>query len=226
MATTAERERRAFALLSSLPLAAQLLFHVWEQWSIFGGRYAFVERLAATTGGLGTALTLILFVVPMAAWMVLLVRALLRRDRLPGEARPGDPALARALGSVVRGVSPLAALGVLVHVIVLWGGRVVGAEPPLWSYDQLRTTLGQPLWLGFYGVFVFVVPWHLAACLPDGLEALGVVGQDGRRASFVVTAVLGACLFLLYAQLAGWLATGLGTFWDIRVLAPEPVISR
>lgn len=226
MATTGEKEKRALAVLSAVPLGAQLLFHVWEQWSLFGGRHAYVDRLAATTDGLASFVELVLFVLPLAAWAVLLGRALARRGPIPGEARPGDPALARALGSVIRVVSPVAAIGVLVHVVALWVPRVAGGEPPLWSYDQLRTSFGVPLWMGFYGVLVVAVPWHLAATLPDGLEALGVVGEAGRRSAFVVTVVLGACLFLLYGQLAGWLATGLGTFWDIRVVGPEPVLSQ
>lgn len=225
MADVSDREKRALAVLSSVPLAAQLLFHVWEQWSLFGGRYAYLDRLASTSGAFATLLELVLFVLPMGAWAVLLVRALVRREPLPGEARPGDPVIARTLGSVVRFVSPLAALGVIVHTAMLWGGRVLGGEPPLWSYDVLRTTVGQPLWLGFYGVFVFSVCWHIAAALPDGLEASNVLGAEGRRSAFVVTAVMGACLFILYAQLAGWLATGLGTFWPIHIVVPEPVVS-
>ncbi len=215
-----DREPRALAVLSSVPLAIQLVFHVWQQWAVFGGRYGYVDRLASTTTTLATIVELVLFVLPLTAWVVLVVRALVRRAALPGEARPGDPALARALGSVVRVVSPLAALGMVSHVVMLWGGRIVNDQAPLWTYDLLRTTFGQPLWLGFYGVFVFATSWHLAATLPDGLEALGVVGPEGRRSSFVVTAVMGACLFVLYAQLAGWLATGLGTFWPIQVVDP------
>lgn len=221
MADAADRERRALAILSSVPLAAQLLFHIWEQWSVFGGRHAYVDRLASTTSTLGTLLTLVLFVGPMLAWAVLLLRALARRAPIPGEARPGDPAIARTLGAVVRFVSPIAALGVIVHVIALWVARRIHGEPPLWSFDLIRTTFGQPLWLGFYGVFVFATCWHLAATLPDALEAIGVVGGEGRRSAFVVTAVFGACLFVLYAQLAGWLGTGLGTFWPIHVVAPD-----
>jgi hypothetical protein len=220
-----DREQRALAVLSSVPLAVQVLFHVWEQWAVFAGRFAYVDRLAGTTDGLSTLLELVLFVVPMAGWIVLLGRALARGDRLPGQARPGDPPLARALGSVIRVVSPLAALGVLVHVAMLWGGRLVGSQPPIWSYDVLRTTFGQPMWLAFYAVLVFATAWHLAASLPDALEALGVVGAEGRRGAFVVTAVMGACLFVLYAQLAGWLATGLGTFWPIRIIASDGVVS-
>lgn len=221
MAPAGDREKRALAVLSSVPLAMHLLVHVWEQWSLFGGRHAYLARLASTSTGLATFFELALFVVPMGAWVVLLARALMRRDPIPGQARPGDPAIARALGAVIRVISPLTALGLVTHVVMLWGGRVLGDEAPLWSYDLLRTTVGQPLWLGFYGLFVFSTTWHLAASLPDGLEALGVVGSEGRRSAFVVTAVMGACLFILFAQLAGWLATGLGTFWPIHIVDPS-----
>lgn len=225
MAKTGDRETRALAVLSSVPLVVQLLFHVWEQWAVFRGRHAYVDRLASTTDGLATVVVAALFVLPLAAWVVLLVRALVRRDRLPGEARPGDPPTARALGAVVRVASPVAAAGLVIHVVMLWGARIVQGQPPLWTYDLLHTLLGQPLWMGLHGVLVFAVTWHVAASLPDGLEALGVVGADGRRSAFVVTAVLGACLFVLYAQLTGWLATGLGTFWPIHVIAPDGGVS-
>lgn len=219
MAAPDDRETRALAMLSSLPMAGQLLFHLWEQWSIFAGRFAYVDRLASTTTGLGTLLELVLFVLPLAAWMVLLARALVRRGRLPGQAREGDPAVARALGGVIPVVSPIAALALALHVVLLWGGRLSHGERPVWTYDLLRTVLGQPLWLGVHAVLVFAVPWHLAATLPDGLEAAGLVGPESRRSSYLVSSVLGACLFVLFAQLAGWLATGLGTFWPIRIVS-------
>jgi hypothetical protein len=215
------REARALTLLSSIPLLAQLLFHVWQQSSLYGGQHAFVDRVASTTGPFATLLTIVLFVGPLAAWVVLLVRALASGRPIPGQARPGDPPIARALGGVIRYVSPIAAAALVVHVVMLWGGRLAGGEPALWLYDVLRATTGQPLWLVFYGVFVVAIAWHLAATLPDGLEALGVVGAEGRRSAFVVTAVLGACLFVLYAQLAGWIGTGLGTFFAVHA-SPSP----
>ncbi len=219
MAREDDRERRALAVLSSVPLAGQLLFHVWEQWAIFAGRFAYVDRLASTTGSLATLLELVLFVAPLGGWAVLLGRALLRRERIPGQPREGDPAVARALGGVIRVVSPVAALALVLHVALLWGGRLLHGEPPVWTYDVLRTVLGRPFWLGVHALLVFAVPWHLAATLPDGLEAAGILGPESRRSSYLVSTVLGACLFVLFAQLGGWLATGLGTFWPIRIVS-------
>lgn len=218
---TAEREKRALALLSSLPLAVQLVFHLWQEWAVFAGRYAYLDRLALTTTTLATVVVGIVFVLPIAAWTVLLARALVRRDRIPGEARPGDPPIARALGGVIRVISPLAAVTVLAHVSLFWLTRIVQGQPPLFADDLGQTALGQPGWLVVHGLLVFAVTWHVAATLPDGLRAADLVGEDGRRSAFVVTAVFGACLFVLYAQLAGWLATGLGTFWPIEIVRPS-----
>lgn len=218
--TAREREKRALAIASSVPLAVQLGFHLWEEWSVFGGRRAFVERHATTSTGLATFAVLVLFVAPIVAWAVLLLRALLAGSEIPGMARPGDGTVARALGAVIRVVSPIAAGFVLVHAGMLWGGRVLFGEAPIHTYDLLQTTLGRPLYLVLYGVGIPAVLWHLAATLPDGLEAIGLVGPNGRRQAHLVTAVLGACLFVLYAQLAGWLATGAGTFWPIQVVDP------
>jgi hypothetical protein len=221
VATTDAREKKALALLGVLPLSVLLLFHLWQEWSVFGGRAAFVVRHGATSTGMATLLEGLLFVVPMLAWVVLLGRAVVRGAALPGQAREGDPPLARLLGGVVRFVSPLAALYFVVHAGTYFGGRVAHGESPLWAYDLLRTTMGQPLWLVLNGVGVTASCWHLAATLPDGLEAAGIVGPEGRRSAYWVTAVLGACLFVLYAQLAGWLATGVGTFWPIELVSPD-----
>jgi hypothetical protein len=218
---TPEREKRALALLSSLPLAAQLVFHLWQQGSIFAGRYAYLDRLAETTTPLATIVIGLVFVAPIGAWAVLLARALVGRDRIPGEARPGDPPIARALGGVIRVVSPIAATTVLAHATLFWVSRIVQGQPPLYAYDLGQTVLGQPMWLFVHALLVFGVTWHVAATLPDGLEAADLVSEDGRRSAFVVTAVFGACLFVLYAQLAGWLASGLGTFWPIEIVRPD-----
>lgn len=215
-----EREKRALAITSSIPLAVQLGFHLWEESSVFGGRRAFIERHGATSTVLATLAELVLFVGPLVVWSVLLARALARRAAVPGEARPGDSPLARALGAVIRVVSPAAAAFILLHAAMLWGGRVLGGEAPIHTYDLLQTTLGRPAYLVLYGVGIPAVLWHLAATLPDGLEALGVLDANGRRQAHLVTAVLGACLFVLYAQLAGWIATGVGTFWPIQVVDP------
>lgn len=214
----AEREKHALAIASSIPLAGQLVFHLWEEWSVFSGRRAFVDRHGETSTTLATLAELLLFVLPLALWAVLLVRALTKRAPIPGEARPGDGVVARALGSVIRVVSPIAATFVVVHAGMLWGARVLFGEAPLRAYDLLQITMGRPAYLVFYGVGIPAVLWHLAATLPDGLEGLGIVGESGRRQAHVVTAVLGLCLFVLYAQLAGWLATGTGTFWAIDVV--------
>ena len=223
MAALAEREKKALAIASSIPLAGQLAFHVWEEWSVFGGRRAFVERHGATSTGLATFLELVLFVLPLLLWVGLLVRALALRAAIPGEARPGDGVVARALGSVIRVVSPVAAVFVVVHAGMLWGSRVLFGEAPIRAYDLLQVTLGRPAYLVLYGVGIPAVLWHLSATLPDGLQALGIVGEGGRRQAHVVTVVLGICLFVLYAQLAGWLATGTGTFWPIHIVEGQVV---
>jgi hypothetical protein len=41
---------------------------------------------------------------------------------------------------------------------------------------------------------------------------------EGRRSTRIVTVVIGVCLFVLAAQLVGWLGTGAGTFWPIQVI--------
>lgn len=218
---TDAREKKALAVLGALPIAFLLLFHLWQEWSVFGGRTSFVVRHGATSTPFATLLEVLLFVLPMAAWVALLGRAIAGGRALPGQPREGDPPLVRLLGGVVRFVSPVAALFFLVHAGTYFGGRLARGESPLWAYDLLHTTMGQPLWLVLNGLGVSASCWHLAATLPDGLEAAGLVGAEGRRSAYWVSAVLGLCLFVLYAQLAGWLATGVGTFWPIELVSPD-----
>jgi hypothetical protein len=70
-----------------------------------------------------------------------------------------------------------------------------------------------------HAVGLVAVAWHLAAALPDGLEAAGVIAtHEGRRSTRMLAVVIGLCLLALTAQLTGWLGTGAGTFWPIAVV--------
>lgn len=215
---TEERLERLHAVVATLPLFAWAAFHVFEQWALFGGRLAWLVRMRATSSGVAIVAELVVGVLPLVLWALLHVRARLRRERLPGTSREGDGALARGLGAVEPWASPLALAFLLWHVGWLWGAKVMGASP-VELYDALQRTLGLPWALVLHAFGLAAVAWHLAAALPDGLEAIGVVrGEEGRRSTFLLSAVLGLAIFVLSAQLVGWLGTGTGTFWPIQVV--------
>ncbi len=212
------RLARLHAIVATVPLSAWAVFHVWEQWSAFRGRLSWLVRMHGTSTGIAIGAELVVGVLPLVLWAVLHVRALVLRQRLPGMARENDTPLGQGLGIVAPYASSVALLFLLWHVGWLWGAKVMGAAP-VELYDAMQRTLGLPWALVLNAVGLGAIAWHLAAALPDGLEAAGVVSSPEARASTrTVTLVIGVCLFVLTAQLTGWLGTGTGTFWPIDVV--------
>lgn len=212
------RLARVHALVATVPLLVWSVFHVWEQWAAFRGRLAWLVRMRSTSAGAMIALEVLLGVLPLVVWAVLHVRARVVGERLPGAARGGEGPLADGLGLVGPLASSVAIVFLLWHVGWLWAAKLGGAAP-VELYDALQRTLGLPWALVLHAVGLAAVAWHLAAALPDGLEAAGVVSTpEGRRSTRIVTVVIGVCLFVLAAQLVGWLGTGAGTFWPIQVI--------
>lgn len=212
------RLARLHAIVATVPLLAWSVFHVWEQWAVFRGRLSWLVRMRSTSAGPALAFEVLLGVLPLVLWAVLHVRARVRGERLPGAARPEDEPLGQGLGLVGPWASSVALVFLGWHVGWLWGAKVMGAAP-VEVYDAMQRTLGLPWALVVNAVGLAAVAWHLAAALPDGLEAGGIVTTpDGRRSARIVTLVVGLCLFVLTAQLTGWLGTGTGTFWPISVI--------
>ncbi len=215
---TEERLRRLHAIVATLPLLAWGAFHVVEQWALFGGRLAWLVRMRTTSSGAAIALEVLIGVLPIVLWALLHARARLVGERLPGASRDGDGALARGLGAIEPWASPVAIGFLLWHVGWLWGAKLLGAQP-VELYDTLQRTLGLPWALVVHAIGLTAIAWHLAAALPDGLEAARLVRTaPGRRSAYVVSVAFGACLLVLYAQLVGWIGTGAGTFWPITVV--------
>ncbi len=212
------RLARLHALVATVPLFVWGVFHVWEQWAAFRGRLAWLARMRTTSSGVGLAAEIVVGVLPLVVWAVLHVRARVKGERLPGAARDGDEPLGRGLGLVAPWASTVAILFLLFHVAWLWAAKMSGASS-VELYDAMQRTLGLPWALVLHAIGLAAVAWHLAAALPDGLEAAGVVSTpEGRGSARIVTVVIGLCLFVLTAQLTGWLGTGTGTFWPIDVV--------
>lgn len=212
-----ERLARLHAVIATVPLLVWGAFHLWEQWAVFRGRLAWLARMRTTSTGAAVALEIALAVLPLVVWAVLHVRARVLGHRVPGDARERDDALGRGLGTVATVASPVALLFLLWHVGWLWGAKMLGAAP-VELYDAMQRTLGLPWALVLHAFGLGAVGWHLAAALPDGLEAAGVISSpEGLRSARIVTVTMGLALFVLFAQLVGWLGTGAGTFWPIAV---------
>lgn len=197
------------------------LFHLVEQWSLFRGRLAWLAQMRATSGNFATSLEVALAVTPILAWAGLHVRALVLKSPLPGRVTRDEGALAGGLSALQPLASSLALLFLGWHVIWLWVPKLLGAAP-IETYDTLQRTMGLPWALGIHAFGLAAVLWHLATALPDGLSAMGLVRTDeGRKGARTIGVVLGLALFVLFAQMVGWIGTGVGTFWPIHVVNPN-----
>lgn len=212
------RLARLHAIVATVPLLAWGTWHVWEQWAAFRGRLAWLVRMRSN--GAALPIEVLFGVLPVLVWAVLHVRARVRGERLPGATHERDGPLGRGLGTIAPWASSVAIVFLLWHIAWLWGAKVMGAAP-VELYDAMQRTLGLPWALVWNAVGLAAIAWHLAAALPDGLAAAGVLSRpDARRSAQLVTVVIGVCLFVLTAQLTGWLGTGTGTFWPISVVPP------
>lgn len=211
---------RLHPLLAALPLGLWTVFHLWEQWSAFGGREAWLARMRQTSGGtLATLIELVLVVVPLAVWAGLAIADLVRRRPLPGAAREGDPLLAAALGRAAPFATIAAIAFVAIHVAHLWGPKLVRGASELETWSALTHDLGTAPMLAIYAIGLTAVAIHLAVAIPAALESLGWIARPpARTQALLVSTVFALCAWVLAAQLFGWLATGHGTFWSIEVI--------
>ncbi|WP_157068990.1 hypothetical protein [Sandaracinus amylolyticus] len=209
---------RAHALVAALPLALWLVFHLWEQWSVFGGRDAWIARMASTSRGpLAIAIELVV-IAALVAWAALTVRALVRREPLPGAAREDDAGIVRAIGRLAPFASLASIVFLVIHVATMWAPKLAGADLVA-QWVTLTHALGRPEVLVLHALGLTVIALQLVTSIPAALEALGLVRTErARRSSMLVAATLALCVWLLAAQLVGWLGTGVGTFWAISVV--------
>ncbi|WP_236606974.1 hypothetical protein [Sandaracinus amylolyticus] len=205
------------AVLAALPLALWLAFHLGEQWSVFGGRDAWIARMQSTSRGpLAIAIELVV-IGALSAWAVLTVRALVRRDALSGAAREDDAGIVRALGRLAPVVSIASIVFLAIHVATMWAPKLAGADLVA-QWVTLTHALGRPEVLVLHAVGLTAISLHLVVAIPAALEALGLVRSErGRRSAMLVAATFALCAWVLAAQLVGWLGTGAGTFWGISV---------
>ena len=217
-ASSEQRLARLHAAIATWPLLVWGAFHVWEQSALFRGRLAWLVRMRATSSGLAVGAELVLGVLPLVLWALLYLRAVVLRHAQPGATRDGDDALGRGLGAIAPVATPVAIAFLLWHVGWLWGEKVLGAAS-VEVYDTMQRSFGLPWALVVHAFGIAAVAWHLAAALPDGLEAAGVITTpEGRRSARTVGVTIGVCGFVVLAQLVGWLGTGTGTFWPITVV--------
>lgn len=211
---------RLLPVLAALPLAAWTVFHLWEQLAAFAGRDAWIERMSRTSaGGLAITIELVAIVAPLALWAGLVIRELARRRPLPGAASADDGLASRTLARLAPFAAVTAIVFLAIHVGHLWAPKIVLGASTAETWWSLGHDLGRPWMLVTYAIGLSAVAIHLAIAVPAALGALGWVETAGaRRQAILVAAVFALCVWILAVQLAGWLATGHGTFWSIEVI--------
>jgi len=209
---------RARELLGAIAIPAWAGFHLWEQWSAFGGRGAFVDRMTRTSHGtLALLAELLLGIAPVVAWLALEAR-LSRASEPPGlrYAMADSPALAVRLGWIVRIGSWVLFFFLLVHAAWLFLPKLTEGSEPLLTWLRLRDELGTWPLATVHAVGLTALAVHVWGAVPRAALVLGW-GEtpQARRAARLSGGIVAVGLLVLYAQLAGWHAAGTGTIWPI-----------
>jgi hypothetical protein len=209
---------RAHEWLGLLPFL-WAAFHLWEQWSAFAGRDAWIARMGGTSVGvIPIATELALAILPALVWLVLEVRLRLP-DREPVElarAMAEDPAAARRLGLLARACSCLFFVWVLHHAWWLWGPKLTDGSEPLIAWNALREGMGAPVRAALNAIGLVAMTVHFWAAVPRVAIVSGwAQTPETRRAARLSGLIVALGLAVLYAQLAGWHAAGHGTIWPL-----------
>lgn len=210
---------RAHELLGAASVVAFACFHLWEQWTAFAGREAFVHRLASTSHGpLGWGVEWLAAIVPAIAWTALEIHLRWRCSE-PEDLRLAmaeDAALAKRLGILARAGSWVFFGWLFYHVSWLWLPKLSMGFDPVVSWAQLRDGLGAWPHAALHAVGLTAFTVHVWAAGPRLAIVMGWArSAPNRRASRLSALIVAVGLALLYAQLAGWHAAGAGTVWPL-----------
>jgi len=209
---------RARELLGAVAIPAWAGFHLWEQWSAFGGRAVFVDRMTSTSHGpLALAAELLLGIAPVVAWLAIEARLLRAPEPAALKVAMADsPALALRLGWIARVGSWVLFFFVLVHAVWIFAPKLIDGSEPLIAWLRLRDELGTWPLATVHAVGLTALAVHVWGAVPRAAILLGW-GEtpQARRAARLSGGIVGVALLILYAQLAGWHAAGTGTIWPI-----------
>lgn len=194
-------------------------FHLWEQWSAFGGRGAYVERMAATShGGVALAAELLFGVLPVLMWIGIeaRLRALSKEPEALRCAMAETPELAKRLGAIATVGSWVFFAWLVYHIVWLFGPKIAEGSEPLRAWLFLRDGLGTWVHAVPHAIGLSALAVHLWAAIPRTAIVMGwAPTPESRRAARLVGGIIGVALLVLYAQLAGWHAAGAGTVWPL-----------
>jgi len=210
---------RARELIGGVLVPGWAGFHLFEQWSAFGGHRAFAERMTATSHGAAAIAAEVIFgLAPIVLWIGIEAR-LRARSREPEELRGAlaeSPALANRLGAISTGASWLFFGWLVFHAVWLFGSKIAEGSDPVRTWLRLRDGLGTwahavPLAIGLSAFSI-----HVAAAAPRVSAVMGWSRTaESRRAARLAGLIIAVAFLALYAELAGWHAAGAGVVWPL-----------
>ena len=196
--------RRWHAVTGVVPLAAYLMFHLWEHWPILRGAAALRARLDRTAGTSGAAVLELLFVVlPLILHGVLGWRLRHERDEVRAYASVQLRRLQLYSGLFLG-------LFLLWHLAIAWLPRWWGPVEPAREFQAMVDVLGSFPSAVFFVLGLSATCLHLAQGLPAAAAHLAP-GWSAQRLR-PVGIVVGAGWWLASMNvLAGYVA-GAGLF--------------
>jgi len=204
---------KVHSLTGVLPLATFAIFHCWEANVAIGGRRAYVE---AVSFGAGRFVVLGLLVL---APLVVHAGLGLHRARIEGGAG-GYGSVGNRRLQLVSGVLVLAFVAVhLSHsTFAAWSGA-----GPAAIYDELRSTLSRPVYLGIYVAGLAAFALHLG----QGLLAFAATwsfprSPTLRRLFQVGSLALAIAVFVVGTNSLSHFASGRAVFWEAAAEEEAP----
>lgn len=203
---THDRLARLQGVLGVFPLAAYLVFHLWEQWPALDSREAWVDRVRTT---MSPPWEIALVLVPLGLHAGLGAWRFLTRTRRDATLTADARGLARL--QALTGAIALAFIAF--HVAQVWQPMSGPHAQARDAYAVLWHALGRPADLVIYLVGISCVCFHLAHGLTRLAASWGLVRDPValRRARLAA----GAAGFLLWGaslHLVGHFAIGEGLF--------------
>jgi succinate dehydrogenase hydrophobic anchor subunit len=190
---------RVQSLLGLVPLAAYLVWHVYQTWPALEDRELWVDRALHAPG---RAVIVACVLVPMAVHALLGLARL--RQRAP-DALTGPPAL-RTL-QAVTGMLVLAFT--VYHLQQVWGVPEGPHASPRTAYAALLRALGRPMELAIYLIGITAVCFHLAHGLSRAAVTFAVARTPAAvRRYRLIAGALGFVLWAAFLQLLGQFALG------------------
>ncbi len=225
--THTQKLRRAYIWLRILPLVLFGAFHLFELWTVFRGFRAFVPRITRTGFGVIPLLfEIAFFVLPLTLWTALFVLRLQKRIAVTDVDVQNNVRFHQLLRGVFaqeRLAETITLAFLWLHLGHFWFPKVAGGANAFELYSRMFSDLGTPVMLAGYAIALSAMLLHIVngivrATYDAVYGDLSAPPNPGDDAPVMWLGIAIACAyFALFAQVAGFVGTGHGTFWSVHV---------